>query len=237
MLTLTEAGRTFLDRPQPVWMAEFKEPEDGESEASAGRTIALDPVMYAQLKDLTRSLAKKHGLPPYALFSDHSLNEMATAFPCSEEELRSISGVGEHKARKFGASLVAAIRDYVEAHQIDRPYDEVIKAVGSKNTQKVYIIQNMDRRVPLADIARSKQLSMGDLLGVLELIVQSGTKINLRYMLQEHFDEDSLDQVLDYFREDSEDGDIPQAVRDFDGVYSEEELRLVKLQFLSEVAS
>ena len=145
--------------------------------------------------------------------------------------------MGEHKARKFGAPLVAAIRDYVAAHQIDRPYDEVIKAVGSKNTQKVYIIQNMDRRVPLADIARSKQLSMGDLLGVLELIVQSGTKINLRYMLQEHFDEDSLDQVLDYFREDSEDGDIPQAVRDFDGVYSEEELRLVKLQFLSEVAS
>ena len=237
MLTLTEAGRTFLDRPQPVWMAEFKEPEDGESEASAGRTIALDPVMYAQLKDLTRSLAKKHGLPPYALFSDHSLNEMATAFPCSEEELRSISGVGEHKARKFGASLVAAIRDYVEAHQIDRPYDEVIKAVGSKNTLKVYVIQNMDRRVPLADIARSKQLSMNDLLGALELIVQSGTKINLRYMLQEHFDEDSLDEVMDYFREDSEDGDIPQAVRDFDGVYSEEELRLVKLQFLSEVAS
>jgi ATP-dependent DNA helicase RecQ len=237
MLTLTEAGRTFLDRPQPVWMAEFKEPEDGESEASGGRTIALDPVLYAQLKDLTRSLAKKHGLPPYALFSDHSLNEMATAFPCSEEELRSISGVGEHKARKFGDSLVAAIRDYVAAHQIDRPYDEVIKAVGSKNTLKVYIIQNMDRRVPLADIARSKQLSMNDLLGALELIVQSGTKINLRYMLQEHFDEDSLDEVLDYFREDSEDGDIPQAVRDFDGVYSEEELRLVKLQFLSEVAS
>lgn len=218
MLTLTELGRAFLDRPQPVWMAEFKELEDGESEASGGRTIALDPVLYAQLKELTRSLAKKHGLPPYALFSDHSLNEMATAFPCSEEELRSISGVGEHKARKFGASLVAAIRDYVAAHQIDRPYDEVIKAVGSKNTLKVYIIQNMDRRVPLADIARSKQLSMNDLLGALELIVQSGTKINLRYMLQEHFDEDSLDEVLEYFREDSEDGDIPQAVRDFDGV-------------------
>ena len=236
MLTLTELGRAFLDRPEPVWMAEFKEPEDGESEPSGGRTIALDPVLYAQLKELTRGLAKKHGLPPYALFSDHSLNEMATAFPCSEEELRSISGVGEHKARKFGAPIVAAIQEYVSVHQIDRPYDEVIKAVGSKNTLKVYIIQSMDRRVPLFDIARSKQLSMNELLEALELIVQSGTKINLRYMLQEHFDEESLDEVLDYFREESEVGEVPQAVRDFDGTYSEEELRLVKLQFLSEVA-
>jgi ATP-dependent DNA helicase RecQ len=162
---------------------------------------------------------------------------MATAFPCSEEELRSISGVGEHKAKKFGAPLVEAIQAQVEAHQIDRPYDEVIKAVGSKNTLKVFVIQSMDRRVPLIDIARSKKISMDELLSALEIIVQSGTKINLRYMLQDHFDDDSLDEVLDYFREDSEDGNIAQAVRDFDGVYSEEELRLVKLQFLSEVAS
>jgi ATP-dependent DNA helicase RecQ len=236
IVSLTPAGEAFLSAPHPVWIAEYKEP-DWADDPTPAKTIALDPVLFGQLKEITKTLSKKHGLPPYALFSDNSLSEMATAFPCSEEELRSISGVGEHKAKKFGAPLVAAIQAHVEANQIDRPYDEVIKAVGTKNTLKVFIIQSMDRRIPLPDIARSKKISMDDLLSAMEIIVQSGTKINLRYMLQEHFDEDSLDEVLDYFREDSEDGNIAQAMRDFDGVYSEEELRLVKLQFLSEVAS
>lgn len=236
LLTITSKGLDYLGEPQPLWLPAFQETEEEEEqETQATKAVALDTLLYSILKDITRKVAKRHGLPPYAVFSETSLSEMATAYPCSQDELRSISGVGEHKARKFGAELIDAIAAHVETNQIDRPFDAVVKSVVNRSALKVYIIQSTDRRVPLFDIARSKSLSLQDLLHEMEIIVQSGTKIDLDYVLQESFDEDSLDEVLDHFRDESEEGDIADAVRAFDGAYSEEELRLVKLKFLSEV--
>ena len=241
VLKLTEKGKDFLAKPH-----EFIIPEEtdfgGEITSSgtdkgSGKGAALDQKLYNELKDENKKIAKSKKVPPYAVFSEASLNEMATIFPCTIDELKNISGVGEGKARKFGKTIVEIIEDYVAVNDIDRPMDLVFKSVANKSVLKVYIIQSTDRKLPLGDIASAKGLSMDDLIKEMEIIVNSGTKIDINYYLEDILDEDSIEEVFDFFMEDAEKGTIDEAIEEFGSDFSEEELRLVRMKFLSDVAN
>ena len=197
--------------------------------------MALDPALYASLKELNRKMARTRSIPPYALFSEASLNEMATSYPVTLDELKTIPGVGEAKAKRFGTELLDAIKSHVEAHGIERPGDFAIRSAGQKGNLKLYIIQSVDRKLGLEEIARSKQVSVDEILSEMENIVRSGTRLGLDYLIEDYLDEDSLDEITDYFAEDSEDGALDEAVRHFDQEYGELELRLARLRFLCSV--
>ena len=241
VLKLKAKGKDFIAKPY-----EFIIPEEtdfgGEitnsgSDKGGGKGAALDQKLYNELKDETKKIAKSKKVPPYAVFSEASLNEMATIFPCTLDELKNISGVGEGKAKKFGKTIVEIIADYVAVNDIDRPMDLVFKSVANKSVLKVYIIQSTDRKLPLGDIASAKGLAMDDLIKEMEIIVNSGTKIDINYYLEDILDEDSIEEVFDFFLEDAENGSIEEAVEEFGSDFSEEELRLVRMKFLSDVAN
>ncbi len=233
ILKFTEAGETFLSGQDIFRARTYRSMADDSVELGASkRGAALDPELFGVLKSLNRQLAKQRNIPPYALFSEAALQEMATCYPVTEDELKVIPGVGEAKAKRFGAPLVQAIGLHVESHQIERPDDFTIRSAGQKGSLKVYIIQSTDRRMTLEEIAKSKNIQEEELLREMELIVQSGTRIALDYILEDHLDEDSIEEILDYFSEESETGDIQEAYKDFDAAYTEEELRLVRLKFL-----
>lgn len=236
VLRLNDKGRAFIDNKGEFMMPEEREYDDTSSN-SATATVALDDKLFSMLKDLTRRVAKQKDVPPYAVFMEPSLNEMATHYPTSMEELKNISGVGEGKALKFGAPFVDMIQTYVQENDINRPMDMVVKSLANKSALKVYLIQSTDRKLPLDDIASAKGLSMEDLLKEMEIIVFSGTKLNIDYYLEDILDEDSIEEIYEYFMDDSEEGKIQEAYEEFDGDYSEEELRLIRLKFLSEVAN
>jgi ATP-dependent DNA helicase RecQ len=197
----------------------------------------MDDTLFSLLKDLRKKIAKSKGVPPYAVFAENSLSEMATTYPCSLDELKNIQGVGEGKAKKFGSTIVDAISKYVEENDIDRPQDMVFKSVANKSALKVYIIQSTDRKLPLEDIASAKGLKMGQLIEEMERIVFSGTKINIDYYLEDLMDEESIDEVFEFLTEECEEGSMNELLEEFADDYDEQELQLLRLKFFSDVAN
>jgi ATP-dependent DNA helicase RecQ len=239
VLNLTEKGKAFLKQPESFIISEEHQEmvDTGGSNGGVAKGDALDQTLFNLLKDLTRKEAKRKNVPPYAVFQETSLSEMATHYPITIDELKNISGVGEGKAKKFGQPFLDLIKKYMEDNEIERSMEMVFKTVANKSAIKVYIIQSTDRKLSLRDIASAKGLTMDELLDEMEMIVHSGTRVNIDYYLKDVLDEDSIQEIFDYFLEDSESGDLIEAYHEFDGDYSEEELRLVRLKFMSEIAN
>ena len=235
ILKVTDAGLTMRTSGQ-FYARTYRLMQDDEIDLGAAkRGAVLDPALFAQLKGLNRQLAKQRNIPPYALFSEAALQEMATSYPIHVDELKLIPGVGEAKASRFGADMIKLISSHVKAHNIERLDDFTIRSAGQKGSLKVFVIQSTDRRMTLEETAKAKDISEEDLLHEMELIVQSGTRISIDYILEDQLDEDSIEEIMDYFSEESESGSIEEAAKDFDGAYSEEELRLVRLKFLCSI--
>jgi len=207
------------------------------SDSGPKKVVAVDDALFKILKDLRKKIASSKNVPPYAVFGENSLSEMATVYPCTLDELKNIQGVGDGKAKKFGTPMIEAIAAYVEENDIDRPQDMVFKSVANKSALKVYIIQSTDRKLPLEDIASAKGLKMPQLIEEMERIVTSGTRINLDYYLEEVLDEDSIEELFDFLNDEAEEGSINELVEEFGEDYEEDELRLVRLKFFSEVAN
>ena len=201
------------------------------------KVVAMDDTLFGILKDLRKKIAQSKGVPPYAVFAENSLSEMATIYPCTLDELKNVQGVGEGKAKKYGTPIAEAIAVYVEENDIDRPQDMVFKSVANKSVLKVYIIQSTDRKLPLEDIASSKGLKMQDLIVEMDRIVQSGTKINIDYYLEDIMDEDSIEEVFDFLTEECESGSMTELLEEFGDDYNENELQLLRLKFFSDVAN
>lgn len=238
ILKVTEKGEGFLKNPTSFMMTKDHVYNKANSDAivSASKGGVADDRLLKQLKDLRKRQAKKMDVPPYVVFQDPSLQDMALKYPISMEELLNIVGVGEGKAKKFGRPFVELIHDYVEENDILRPDDLVVKSTGANSGLKLYIIQNVDRKLPLDDIASAKGLEINELIKEMEQIVFSGTKLNLGYWIDEVLDEDQQEEIHDYFLEAETDG-IEEALTEFEGDYEDEELRLYRLKFYSEVAN
>ncbi len=244
LISVTEEGRKFFKQPYEVLLVEdrtFSEGEDDEDDDISGAAHGGgggDPVLLAMLKDLRKDLARKMGLQPWIIFSDPSLEDMTIVYPLTEKELsEKCQGVGEGKARKFGKPFVELIARYVEENEIERPDDFVVKSVTSKSGNKVFIIQSIDRKLDLKDIASSKGLDMNDLLSEIEAIVSTGTKVNINYYIEEELDPEVVEEIYDWFKEEAESDSLADAIKALGGDYSEEEIRLVRIKFLCEVAN
>jgi ATP-dependent DNA helicase RecQ len=240
VLRLTEQGRQFIDTPTSFMMTAdhtFDVNSDNSiiTNAKSSGGVA-DEKLMSQLKDLRKSNAKRLGVPPFVIFQDPSLEDMALKYPISIEELSNVHGVGESKARKYGKDFIEVIKTYVEDNDIMRPDDMIVKSTGSNSAIKLYIIQNVDRKLPLSDIASSKGMSMPDFIKEMESIVFSGTKLNIDYWIDDVLDEDQQEEIHEYFMESDTDK-INDAVEEFDGDYEDEELRLYRIKFMSEVAN
>lgn len=240
ILHVTEEGEDFLKSPTSFMMTKdhvYNEETDnaivGATKKSGG---VADERLLKLLKDLRKNEAKKLDVPPFVVFQDPSLEDMALKYPISLEEMTNIHGVGEGKARKFGQPFIRMIADYVEEHDIVRPDDLVVKSTGANSGLKLYIIQNIDRKLPLDDIAAAKGLELPELVKEMEQIVFSGTRLNIDYWIDEILDEDQQEEIHDYFL-DAETDNIEVAMKEFNGDYEDEELRLYRLKFMSEVAN
>ena len=246
LIHVTEEGRAFLDNPFELLLVEdriFSSGGDEESEEDILEAGAMqnggggDATLLAMLKDLRKDLAKKLKLQPWILFSDPALEDMSILYPETFEELKACQGVGDGKARKFGGEFISLIKKYVEENEISRPNDFVMKSSPAKSADKIYIIQNIDRRVDLEAIASAKGISLPDLMSEIEAIVSTGTKLNLGYYINENLDPDVVDELLDYFRTEAESDSLADAIENLGNDYDEMEIRLVRLKFLCEVAS
>ena len=198
---------------------------------------AGDPVLLSMLKDLRKDLGKRLGLQPWIIFGDPALDDMSILYPVTFEELKNCQGVGEGKARKFGAEFIALIKKYVDENEIERPDDFVVKSTPNKSAAKVAIIQSIDRRMSLEDIAEARGLEMDELLGEIEAIVSSGTKLNLDYYIEENLDEEIVEDIYRYFKEEALSDNVQAAMDALGPDYYENEVRLVRLKFLCEIAS
>tara|TARA_R110002051_G_scaffold59341_1_gene108758 strand:+ start:9068 stop:11278 length:2211 start_codon:yes stop_codon:yes gene_type:complete len=239
VLHLTEKGNVFLDAPVSFMMTKdhvYNAENDNAIVGAAKSGGIADEKLLKQLKDLRKAQAKKLDVPPFVVFQDPSLEDMALKYPITHEELLNVHGVGEGKAKKYGKPFLAFINTYVADNEIIRPDDLVVKSTGANSALKLYVIQNVDRKLPLSDIASSKGLEIPDLIKEMEQIVYSGTKLNLNYWIDEILDEDQQEEIHDYFLEADSD-DLEDAMAEFDGDYEEEELRLYRLKFISEVAN
>jgi ATP-dependent DNA helicase RecQ len=229
-----------MKNPKSFMMTEdhefSSEGDDAIVTASRGGGGVADEALMVMLKDLRKRNAKKLGVPPFVIFQDPSLEDMALKYPISLEELSNVHGVGESKAKKYGKDFVELISRYVEDNDIERPDDLIVKSTGSNSALKLYVIQNIDRKLPLSDIASAKGMAMQDLIKEMEAIVYSGTKLNIDYWIQDILDEDQQEEIHDYFME-SETDKIDAAIDEFDGDYDDEELRLYRIKFISEVAN
>ena len=234
VLKITAAGKAFLKKPKPfqIVMQDDLDNEDEEIQLAGGGTSAVDPAMYSMLKNLRKQMSKQLNLPPYVIFQDPSLEAMATTYPITIEELQNIPGVGQGKAKRYGDEFIALIKRHVEENEIERPEDLRVRTVANKSKVKISIIQAIDRKVALDDLAQSKGMSFGELLDEIEAIVYSGTKINITYFLEEVIDEDKIYDLLEYFKESDSDS-VDQAMEEM-GDCTEEEVRLVRIKFLSE---
>ena len=238
LISITPAGEKFIDSPTVVRIAEDRDYEEEESRNVApAQGSAADEELYAMLKDLRKKVAKKHDLPPYVVFQDPSLADMAIQYPITIEEMQNISGVGAGKAKKFGEEFVALIKAYVEEKEIIRPQDMVVKSVANKASNKIFIIQSIDRQMDFEDIARAKHLSFDELLSEIETIVNSGTRLNISYFLEKYMDEDKIDDIFLYFKEDAESDSLTEAYDELGDEYTEEEIRLVRIKFLCEAGN
>ena len=239
VLKLTQAGKEFLKQPGSFMMTEdheYAQEDDSGIITNQKGGAAVDEQLMHLLKDLRRKVAKKKGVPPFVVFQDPSLEDMTLKYPTSLVELGNVHGVGEGKARKFGKEFIELIAKYVEENDIVRPDDLIVKGTGVNSGLKLYIIQNTDKKIPLEDIANSKGLEMGELVKAMEQIIYAGTKINIDYCIDEILDEDQQEEIMDYFME-AESDRIQLALDEFDGDYDDEELRLMRIKFISEVAN
>jgi len=240
VIKLTEKGLSYINNPTSFMMTEdhsYNESNDNSivtnSKSFGGTT---DEKLVKLLKDLRKSVASKQGVPPFAVFQDPSLDDMALKYPTTLSELSTVHGVGEGKARKFGKSFIQLISNYVEEYDILKPDDLIVKSTGTNSGLKLFIIQNTDKKLPLVDIAKAKGLEMGSLIKEMETIIFSGTKLNINYSLDDLLDEDQQEEIHDYFME-AESDKIQDALNEFDGDYDDEELRLMRIKFISEVAN
>ena len=238
IIKVTNQGAEFLKNPKSFKIVEDNEfnDEDNVVVVKGGASCVVDPMLYSILNDLRKKIAKKHQLPPYVIFQDPSLEAMATTYPITMEELQNITGVGAGKAKRYGAEFIKIIKAHVEENEIERPEDLRVRSVANKSKVKISIIQGIDRKIPLDELASSKGLEYSEILDEIEAIVYSGTKINIDYFIDEVMDEDHLDDIFDYFRESESDG-IKEAVEELGPDYSEEDIRLVRIKFLSELGN
>ena len=240
VVKITNKGLDYIKNPASFLMTEDHQYEEGDSASivtnEKGGGAAADETLVKLLKDLQKSVAKKHGVPPYAVFQEMSLEDMALKYPITMDELKNIYGVGEGKASKFGKPFIQLISKYVEENDVMRPDDFVVKSTGVNSGLKLFIIQNTDRKIPLQDIAKSKGLTFSELIEEMQRIVYSGTKINIDYCIDELLDEDQQEEIFEYFME-SENDRIQDALDEFDGEYDDEELRLMRIKFISQVAN
>ena len=240
VVKLTDKGEQYLANPKSFMMTEdhvYSQDHTSDiitNEASSG--VVADEKLVRFLKDLRKKVAVKQNVPPFAVFQDPSIDDMALKYPITIDELTKVHGVGEGKARKFGKEFLNLISKYVEDNDIIRPDDLIVKSTGVNSGLKLYIIQNTDRKLPLDDIASSKGLTMGELIREMEAIIFSGTKLNIDYSLEDLLDEDQQEEIHDYFME-AETDDIQEALDEFDGEYEEEDLRLMRIKFINEVAN
>ena len=239
ILKLNAQSESFLTSPRSFLITEDHDYTkiDLEEAQSNQKSSVFDSTLLAMLKDLRKKVAHSKKVPPFVLFQDPSLEDMALQYPITIDELTNINGVGSGKASKFGNEFVALIKNYVLENDIDRPQDLVVKSIVNKSGLKVYIIQSTDRKLPLEDIASAKGLTMAKLISEIENIVYSGTKVNINYYLDDMLDEDQQDEILSYFKEDAETDAIDEALEEFDGDYEEEELRLMRIKFMSDFAN
>ena len=237
IIKLTPKAKYFLDNPGSFLITADHDYESKEphllSIKSQGNT---DKVLMDQLRSLRKQVAREEDVPPFAVFQEYSLQDMALKYPVSFQELNQINGVGEGKARRYGAKFIDLIQKYVEENQITRPDDLIIKSTGANSALKLYLIQNIDRKLSLDDIASAKGMDMPQLIAEMETIVFSGTKLNIDYWINDIFDEDQIEELRDYFMEADSD-DLNLALDEFDGDYEDEELRLFRLKFISEVGN
>nr|WP_302961212.1 DNA helicase RecQ [uncultured Prevotella sp.] len=237
VLKITKGGLDFIKNPYTFMVvkdAEFS--EDDDDEVVERQTAALDPELFAMLQDLRKDTSRKLGIPPYVIFQDVSLEQMATVYPISLEELVNIPGVGVGKAHRYGKEFIALIKRHCEENDIERPEDLRIRTVPKKSMLKVKIIQSIDRKMPLDDIADAQSIDFEDLLTEIEAIVYSGTKLNIDYFLEDVMDDDHIDDIYEYFRE-SETDDLEVAMDELGEDYTEDEVRLVRIKFFSELAN
>lgn len=233
-MRVTSEGRKFLKNPKTFKITEDNEyvESDDEPMIKSGASCAADPELFAILKDLRKKIAKKHQLPPYVIFQDPSLEAMATAYPITIEELQNIPGVGAGKAQRYGAEFVKVIKSHVEQNDIERPQDLRVRTMPNKSKVKIALIQGIDRKIDLDELAESKGLEFSEMLDELDAIVNSGTKINIDYFLDEILEEDRQDEIMDYFRSCEED-DVEAAIQELGDEYSDEEIRLMRIKFMS----
>ena len=235
LLKVTAAGKRYVKNPTPFTYVEDTDFSDTEDEGSEATASALDPTLYNMLVDLRKKTARKQNLPAYVIFQDVSLEQMATMYPMKIEELRNIQGIGVGKANRYGKPFCELISQYCKDNEIERPEELFVRTVAKDSMKKVKIIQYLDRRMPLDDIASALGLDFEDLLNDLDAIVYSGTKLNIDYFLEDVMDEDQIDDIYEYFRESDTD-DIDTAIDEL-GDYEENEIRLVRIKFLSEQAN
>jgi ATP-dependent DNA helicase RecQ len=239
LLKVTEKGQDYIQKPYSIQIArdhDYDEMEE-ETRSSAG-TASVDPALFSMLKDLRKKISRKKNLPPFVIFQDPSLEAMSTYYPINIEELQNMPGVGAGKAKRFGKDFVELIQKHVEENEIERPMDLVVKSLANKSKSKVSIIQNIDRQLSLEDIASSKSIDLLELLKEIESIVYSGTRVNIDYYIDQVMDEDHRDDIFYYFKEDAETDDIGAALEELgEDEYSEEEVRMVRIKFISEVGN
>ena len=236
LLKVTKQGNAFLKKPVSFKIVEDRDFDEEETVVQTTSTFAVDPELYAMLKNLRKKLSKQLELPPYVIFQDPSLEAMATTYPITIDELKNIPGVGEGKAKRYGEEFCALIKRHCEENEIDRPEDIRIRTVANKSKLKVAIITAIDRKVALDDLAISKGVEFDELLDDIESIVYSGTKLNIDYFLEEILDEENMLEIYDYFK-NSDTDNINTAIEELGGEYSEEEIRLVRVKFISEMGN
>ena len=240
VLKLTREGKDFLKNPGSFMMTEDHvyevESDQGIVSSAKGTGAVVDEQLMKMLKELRKKVAKENGVPPFVVFQDPSLEDMTLKYPTNLQEMSNVHGVGEGKAKKFGKEFVELIARYVEDNDITRPDDLIVKGTGVNSGLKLYIIQNTDKKIPLVDIANSKGLEMEELVKAMEQIVYSGTKINIDYCIDEMLDEEQQEEIMEYFME-AESDRIQLALDEFDGDYDDEELRIMRIKFISEVAN
>jgi ATP-dependent DNA helicase RecQ len=239
LLKVTPAGMTFLEKPSSFMLAEDHDYADTSEEENAfgARTAAVDEELFSILKDLRKKISKQKDVPPFVIFQDPSLEDMAIQYPITIDELQNISGVGAGKAQRYGKEFVEIIKKYVDEKEIIRPLDMVVKSVVNKSGIKVYIIQSIDMKRPLEDIAEAKGLEMGELLTEIEAVVNSGTRINLDYYVNMVIDEERQHDIYSYFKEEAQSDSLEEAIRELGSEFEEEEIRLMRIKFLSEMGN
>ncbi|MCL2727206.1 MAG: DNA helicase RecQ [Bacteroidales bacterium] len=241
LLILTDKGREFILEPEPMMLMEDREFTDEDDDSIIGGALkgggGGDEELLAMLKDLRRDIAKKLKLPAFVIFQDPSLEDMSIQYPITLNELKNCQGVGEGKAKKYGKEFLSLIAKYVEENEIERPQDMVVKSVINKSGNKVYIIQSIDRQLQFEDIAEAKGMQMDELLNEIEAITNSGTRLNIDYYLEQALDEDKLEEIFDYFRNEATSESIEEALEALGSDFTEEEVRLVRIKFLAELGN